>query len=88
MGQTHITTPKHGEGHADHGEAQAGNQGPSVSGKLLGFLGTFPPQYEPLGTERSSRAELPCGALRREPRKFDEGVTSSPPFKTLSRVFG
>ena len=60
----------------------------SVSGKLLGFLGTFPPQYEPLGTERSSRAELPCGALRREPRKFDEGVTSSPPFKTLSRVFG
>ena len=36
----------------------------SVSGKLLGFLGTFPRQYQPLGTERSSRAELPCGALR------------------------
>ena len=60
----------------------------SVSSKLLGFMCTFSPQYGPLGTERSSRAELPCGALRRQPRKFDEGVTSSPPFKTLSRVFG
>ena len=47
VGQTHITTPKHGEGHADHGEAQAGNQGPSVSGKRMSFLGTVPPHNEP-----------------------------------------
>ena len=84
MGQPLITTPKHGEGHADHGEAQAGNKGPSVSGKLLSFLGTVPPHYEPLVAERSSRAEH----LLRLPRKFDKSVTSSPLFKTLSRVFG
>ena len=44
-----------------HGESVSAVRA-SVSGKLLGFWGTFPPQYEPLGTDRSSRAELPCGA--------------------------
>ena len=35
------------------------------------------------------RGRLPVTVpRRRESRNFDEGVTSSPPFKTLSRVFG